>query len=819
MASPYELRKERSKQRLEEARKRTASAAERRRYAKGVGEVPTELEDLATLPPRGLRSPSATVAAPEGWREKTSRIGGNVASFITGKDPHEAARDVGSLLSIADFAPVAGDIQSAADVGEDISKGDYTSAGINTLATALPFIPGKKGLKKAKEKIADAVPALKATKKAEAGLTKGTGGGLKKAREAKVIKPPEETSYTPPVPESVGGVKPEAIKQEAIGAVNLRRLPKEEAMKVAESERHIIPKSEKQGGGFVGAPHTMRSREDLERLRANFDKDVGLGVEGADWYERAQAWIKRVAGDDPKNQRDLAQSLALFSAQANPDTNLGFHLQAAVSNMMGEPQDIVRTGLQSKKYRESVESGRPIFEPTSDESKKTAIYGQHLDPTSVDPVTGTNDIWHGRAWGYTDPETGEPWDAAFSPQQHSWLDAETLLAEKRANEAKTGGRTDWTAGRVQASPWVANKARGLQAQYPKKYPTYEAALEDAKKSYPEFEEKYTAYGTHEKTPGKETGILPSVAHGDEATRTAFSRGAPWWSDPDTGRDILASAFPRANVAPSQETSGLFEGTYNPGQTSRVLMPMSGEAGARVLHPSGHKFMKGNEAFRAYVDAQDMGAYSMPIFGNKVGMQNAYEVRLPGDELWNPERMNAAKDLREGLPEIIDYGGGRGMLASFGERDPSLFGAEGERQLQQSMTQRFGEGATARPATLESGNVPYSMEGAWQQGEGSGAVTQMLLDNLTPQHIAAFNDPKVRERVAQQLKYMIEVSGQTGDKLRGDYVNALKIISSPAGFDQIIAGIKKGVLPVGAVAVMLPYFTQREAGVGAEEPRA
>lgn len=204
MASPFILKKEdRMKQRLEEAKQRSA-AADRGAVAVSPTSVPGP--SVMDLPPE-RRPQSVRVSDPESWRDWFSRGAGNVASTITGKDPSEAARDVQSMLSISDFAPVVGDVQTGGDVVSDVQKGDYGSAAINTIATALPIIPGAKKLKEGGDLIKG---GKKVAQAAEKGLVES---GLK--RKGKEIKPPEETEFIPPAEPNAPRDQLSAIKSGA----------------------------------------------------------------------------------------------------------------------------------------------------------------------------------------------------------------------------------------------------------------------------------------------------------------------------------------------------------------------------------------------------------------------------------------------------------------------------------------------------------------------------------------------------------------------------------------------------------------------------
>ena len=249
-------------------------------------------------------------------------------------------------------------------------------------------------------------------------------GPIRRAAIPQVAKQELKAAEAAPTPEAPSG------KRQAITATSLRQMPMDEAIAIAQSEQHLIPKK---GGGFVGAPYWVKDAQDLARMRADFDAQAVGGVPGANWYGRAQEGNRIMAGPDPARQHLLAGEQALWSAQSTPDTNLGALLSGHNAYEAGKPLEIARTGQQARTYQRARDTDTSI--PLG---AKTGIYGQHLDPTRSSPTTGTNDIWHARAFNYRTPE-GDPWDRALTPQQHAFMDAETVLAVDRANKAKLAG--------------------------------------------------------------------------------------------------------------------------------------------------------------------------------------------------------------------------------------------------------------------------------------------------------------------------------------------------------------------------------------------
>jgi hypothetical protein len=215
----------------------------------------------------------------------------------------------------------------------------------------------------------------------------------------------------------------------------------------------------------------------------------------------------------------------VFSAQADPGSNTAFAQWARNSRYAGHPAEIARTGQQARTYntardaqeaylRDELTPGRNSnpadpaqslaarYFPAMRLGDKTDVYRQHMDASARAGSTGTNDIWHGRALGYVDA-AGEPWDSAFSPGQHVWMDHETMQAVNRAIAAGLGGRNNWTPSEIQAAPWVSGKSESLQRRF-----GIDATEGDrrANATYPDYAHTITADMPHEQIPGGSTGL-------------------------------------------------------------------------------------------------------------------------------------------------------------------------------------------------------------------------------------------------------------------------------------------------------------------------
>lgn len=641
-----------------------------------------------------------------------------------------------------------------------------------------------------------AVPALKMA----AGLIPGAKGA-KAAKGGKAGGGQFDLPRDEPKPKG---------KKEAITAVNLREMPLDEAIEIAKSERHIMPSSKGSKTSFVGAPYSVRTREDLEMIRKKFDADVAAGAAGADWYPRAQEWIKEVAGPDPARQSELARSLALFSAQADPHGNLGFSIKARNHAIMGmEPETlnkagepVVRTGQQWKTYLNAFNLGGPIKL-----GKKTEVFARHMDPTlGVKPSTGTNDVWHGRALGYGDDDM----KGGFSDQQHAWMDAETVLAVDRANQAGIGGRFDWTPGQTQAAPWVAGKGRSLaersfytkkggdRRQGPLSQQQIDEGIARASKTYPDHAPAFTAYGTHEMTPGVKTKHLPDVAASDASKAEFAANPASWWQGPD-GRDLLYDAQ-GAYVQPSVRTTGIFDQddgvrVIGPGQAARPLISFDGKTGERTVDAASRQLMSGTEAFRGLMDAQDAAAWSASIPGQKVSRMNAFS--LPGER--SRDELSALMNTGAGVkvPNVVDQGPQQ-LLTNIGDEGPSF--DMKDRKARAAVEAAF-PGAT--PVRMEGDYIPFD----WST-EGSDAATNEMLSKLNPAQEALLSKPEVRAAVLAKMDRDAQIAQATGQPVRKD-LQYLRQIFGTGGIQAVKEAIGKGLLPAAAAAVMLPYLSEDE----------
>lgn len=639
-------------------------------------------------------------------------------------------------------------------------------------AEALERATGRGGAKRGK--VADAQAWRKAA--AEAPKTKAP------APKAEPAKPPKKAP-----PKKKAAPKARGI----INTPDLRVMPTDEAIRVARRQPHL---QQDRSGQYIGAPRGVTTRGQIAKNRRAFDEDVAAGSGGADWYTRAREANVEWAGPDPARQQLISDEEALWSAQASPDTNMNFMLQGHNAYEMGTPLDLVRTGQQARTYREARDAGVRV--PLG---KKTGIYGQHLDPTQPHATTGTNDIWHARGFGYKGDDGGL-FSRALSDQEHRFLDYETMLAVDRANKSALGGRTDWQAHEIQAAPWVAGKGRALAERYNL---DPEEGIRQASLTYPDYANKYTAFGTSERVPYVGSGHLSGIVGGDDAVRAAYSRDprASWSPE---GRDVIIDAIGGYQRRPQEATGfytppgGVLE--TNPATITRPLVGMSEGA----VDEASRGMMDVSEALRGYIDAQGASAWHKPIFNAKPGEMGSVFVPVEGPV--SGDTLTALRDIgsRYGLTDVVDTGQGVTMT-SFYPGPPS--GKETGKALKGELGAEIETilGAPGQRMKVDSGYQPlFELE---EGARGSGVVTRALQDLLNKYPISLLEklneSEAIRRRALSGAELDEEMAAKGFGEAREDVQRARRLIGE-GGLKALFDALKRGealpaVLPLSALA--------------------
>ena len=596
--------------------------------------------------------------------------------------------------------------------------------------------------------------------------------------------------------------------RKAITDVDFRSMTPQEALAAAKRGAHI--QTVGTTGKIVGSPD-LSSPAQLGGMRRVMDDNVRKAMDidpkTALWYHRAREGTIEAAGPNPARQSLLAREEALWSAQADPDTNLGFSLAGHNAYEMGVPLTQVRTQAQARKYKEARDAGKKI--PLG---KKTGVYGNHLDPTVAEPPhVGTNDIWRGRDMGYTDPSTGKPWSSGFSPQQHTFIDGETVLQVDRANSKQLGGLSNWDAGMVQAAPWVYKKGEDLHKKFPKRFPTVEAGVRAASQTYVDHFPKYTFSATHEAVPGKGTGHLQGITEMPFAQRGAYS-SAPGtqWVD-DNGRDVLYDSL-GFYQRPAVNATGMYKnsaGQYevNPMTISRPLGAFKPDAEkGKTIGDATREGLDLVEHFRGYVDAQDASAAHKLILDNtrKAGTKTSFAAKLDGT--LSPDEMQAARRIAEEYGLDLTASDGGLALLNLGSNKITGSQAAGKAagDIQNKLSAALNREVDVTRGGLES--IYRPVHGAFDENynvvpykPGTGAATDDLVahaQSLHPSAIAKLDAPDVKARILAKIENDARFAAENGLPVRDDIQRARAILAAPGNWlKNLIEARRRGeVLP-------------------------
>lgn len=636
---------------------------------------------------------------------------------------------------------------------------------------------------------------------------------------AKAPAGPERPAAPPRAPRTRKGANagPPA-KKGILATPDLRVQTTQQAIKTARRKPHLI---QTKTGEYVGGPAGVKGPRGLGVMRRNFDRDVAAGAEGGDWYTRARASNVDWAGPDPARQQLLADEQALWSAQANPDTNLNFALQAHNAYEAGRPLEQARTGQQARTYNTARDLGERI--PLG---PKTGIYGQHLDPTAPHATTGTNDIWHARGFGYTQPDK-DMFSRALTDQEHRFLDYETMMAVDRANKNQLAGRDDWQAHEIQAAPWVAGKGRGIARQLAKAArgegaePTEEELAEGIRRAaltYPDYADKYTAFATGERVPYVGSGHLSGITTGDDALRAAYSSDpARAWTD--EGRDAIYDALGMYQRQGLDAT-----GAYTPpggvleNNPVSVARPLVGITGGEV-DPASRELLDLAESLRAYTDVQGAGAWHKNIQNAKPGEMGS--VFIPQDSGLPPEMLQQLREVgnRYGLGDAVDTGQGVTMT-SFYPGPPG--GAETGKALRGDLgleLESLLPGSKPGRSKVDSGYLPMFEE---PEGEtfvpGSGVVTRRLRDLVSqyPESVIDRLDASqsLRDKYLSRL-YADEAAARAGHGSTREDAQTARRLLGEGGLRGLFSGLDRGVALPSIVAPMglSAYWPQEDDGSG------
>jgi hypothetical protein len=603
-----------------------------------------------------------------------------------------------------------------------------------------------------------------------------------------------------------------AGKQRQLFSAELRAMEPEAALDYARSGAHI--KRNAKSGQYIGAPQGVTKPAHLVEMRKAYDSLVEEGQVGGNWYLRTREGVREITDGSPEAMQRHSRELAATSAQATPETNYGFAVKGRNAYEQGRGGN-VRTARQGAQFAQE-QAGEPM-----ELALKTDTYRRSLDPTATTPVTGTNDIWQARAWGFRNPD-GSPWTAGLTDAQHAFLDSEAILAVERANARGMGGRTDWTAPEIQAMAWVRINGEATAA---KRGLTLEQGIEQAAKSYPDYHDKHTYHSTFEATPGAATGHRPDIQNADRLARDSYAE--PRTMTDAQGRDIVMEGAgfklqQRATQGEGAYLSSAGELEQSRVQVGRPQVGIEAQTGTtpRGLVPAEREALELAEQFRGTALGQEASAGHLTMLESS-GMRKR---DLTGFEVQHGRALtpDEAARMQTGL-EPAGFAGESGLAINTGQRSAlHTFGYEGQ-PIPKAVGLKVAK-------TLDDAGIPVEsitparhdlvfIDDAERWAAEGPEVTKALLARADANPAIAKNMAESEEITAEVLKlYEMDAA----DALKGTDISVSEAVQNfrklwvQGRWDALKQGVKDGtILP----SIALPAITLGIARASEEGPEA
>jgi hypothetical protein len=761
--------------------------------------------------------PTPTTPVEQGVRRVVGAVGNalppgiaaNAARSVAEGDLGGAAAEVGPIPGLGAGGTAAAAVKGA--VG--LAKGGVKSESKKVAANAIKKVMGPKVELPAPASMDEA--AQKAYQQYKAAT----------AKEAPPAQPAEP--YAPIGEPTTSRAHPPAnfsrpLMGEPDPRFPLRGLSIDEAIQKARLEEHLMPGKR---GKVLGAPAGVQSPESVAAMRAELDRLVQRGSEygSEEWYPTARGMVTDLAKGDAEKAPPIAYALGAGSKGRSPEASLDtlpkMHNAYLMGRFMGPGEH--PPGVSQDvwlKYRRGIEKGE--YEKIG---PKIDPYTQDLDPTKPYASTAVNDRWHGRAFGYKTTK-GDEWSDAFSPEQHRYMDAETLLATDRANAAKFKGRNDWRPDEIQAMIWVAKRG---ESEGPLKPPSFigphDPNVTINPEMYPQYQDKHTFMGTSGIVPGTDTNVLPHI-QGSQQARDAYAAKAGGWADPDTGHDIL---FDSAGMItrPSLPMRDIYGGDVNTGEVARALVGLEGSGGKKQIDQASLDLVRYLQARRGYTSQQNMSAGSVVSDVGDAAKSKGTSVIVPSKDL-SPQQATLAEQLggESGLPSVVHYGD-RTMLTDFGASKPTITQERaGDIGAKLSgITGVQGRGRAANMISTEGADYSGDVSKLWGQ---PAAVTDHLLQTANNVPIDVVRkidaDPRVLADTQRRLAVLLDEQAK-GGHVPDEVINAMQIMAKPleqgGGVEGLINARNLGLISLPVVGLLIaPHLMLQGAAPMTSEQR-
>ena len=526
-------------------------------------------------------------------------------------------------------------------------------------------------------------------------------------------------------------------------------------------------------GQYVGAPPGIDSPQKYSALIDDYAKNVEKGLPGKEFYNESSADVLARTAGDTKLADKFVENLAVLSRSNNVGGNTTMSAKGHVQAMTGDP---IHTGRFPSR---DVPPLREIYqEGTGYLGHKRSPFAEQLSvawaPERIG--RGVNDMHELESMGY--PANMNP-----SGTVHAFMDEVRDEAIKRLNKRGVGGITDWNTGTAQAANWTANKIR-----------RGEVDPGDAAKTYATYLPRLEANATYEAIPGAGTGHLAGLLDAPFETKLRFTNDpAGSWLTP-YGNDVLYAA---QGLLPGKTASGIgrFRDEVNPANIARPVIARETNETGEALSEGSRRALTATEAFRAYMDAQNAGAWhklvkpkGAPQYTGALldfGQMDASTMKklAPAFEAQNYWLASAPTGVTVMANDATKQGGEfakdvRGLL----------------KDLQLTPRLEFGRTESGYSSMFERG------------GQGPSPITRGLLSEVSqsPSTMQAMESQAVRDAVLARNARDLKAEAEGLGVARPDVLRAREIFAKD-GWAGLKAAAEKGIVPVAVLAILAPQM--------------
>lgn len=612
----------------------------------------------------------------------------------------------------------AGDVAAGGLALDDLRRGDYTSAALNGVGI-LPYVPALAGMVKGSDSVAAAVTA-------------GKGAD-------RVVAKPKDVSV----------------------AKRFKSGGKEGIYRGTEAFGGITPQK-------------------LGQMRKNYLEKMEQGTDGRMWYDESSDDILRWTGGNTGEADTMANMLAITSAGTGVSSNLAHSNRAWNQALVGDEIKAGRFPNDMGRHMQAV-----VDDPAASAS------GLKRSPFSAGLSVAwrgqdfanrpTHDIHDVRAWGITDPKTGELWKKGVPDAGHRFLDEQGAWVTDAANSQALGGVTDWTPYRSQAAAWIAQKAK-----------TDGVPVPEAARHYGSFGPDFQASVTREWVPGDNTGHLQELLSAPYDVREKYSTTLENIIRGRQGVDDLARQS-GALVDKTVPNIGFYEGGTNPGYTS--LINVGRETGQQTIDPASKRVMDAVAAAHGLLGTQKQAAWNYGSAFGDPSYAKTGAMMIPGGTI------DQLPEVQRTLADLVGADNGVATMTPSGIRALN-FKPEQNKALEQQLRQ-FGD---VQKQERSSNIIPENPDKKWSAKpfldaiDESGAMRGKI-------------DTAIRPKAGEILSAVDKLSAEHGWQ-QAEWFRPMMESLRDGGLDSLRELVKKGVVPAAVLAIIGPQLAGSDNGDGA-----